>query len=127
MPDLEELRAERDAKEAGVASARAALEKLQSEKAALTNIETLLESLPDPLQAIAADAGGNFTLPRPEGGEVVLLAVVASETDGKRERRGWLEIMELSPEGEAPEAVRFTETNRLGVEEIRRFAAEGTL
>ena len=127
MPDLEELRAERDAKEAGAASARAALEALQSEKAALPNIETLLEGLPDPLQVITADAEGNFTLPRPEGGEVVLLAVAVSETDGKRERRGWLEIMALSPVGEAPEAVRFSETNRLGVEEIRRFAAEGAL
>ncbi len=127
MPDLEELRAERDAKEAGAASARAALETLQSEKAALPNIQTLLEGLPDPLQALTADAEGNFTLPRPEGGEVVLLAVAVSETDGKRERRGWLEIMQLSPEGEALEAVRFTETNRLGVEEIRRFAAEGAL
>jgi hypothetical protein len=127
MPDLEELRAERDAKEAGAVSARAALETLQSEKAALPNIQTLLEGLPDPLQALTADAEGNFTLPRPEGGEVVLLAVAVSETDGKRERRGWLEIMQLSPEGEAPEAVRFAETNRLGVEEIRRFAAEGAL
>ena len=127
MPDLEELRAERDAKEAGAASARAALEALQSEKAALPNIETLFEGLPDPLQVITADAEGNFTLPRPEGGEVVLLAVAVSETDGKRERRGWLEIMQMSPEGEAPEAVRFSETNRLGVEEIRRFAAEGAL
>jgi hypothetical protein len=35
--------------------------------------------------------------------------------------------VQLSPEGEAPEAVRFAETNRLGVEEIRRFAAEGAL
>ena len=125
MPDLEELRAERDAKEAGAASARAALEKLQSEKAALPNMETLFEGLPDPLQVITADAEGKFTLLPPEGGEVVLLAMVVSETDGKRERRGWLEVLQFSPEGEAPGAVRFAETNRLDVEEIRRFVATG--
>jgi hypothetical protein len=125
MPDLEELRVERDAKEAGAASARAALEKLQSEKAVLPNLETLFEGLPDPLQVITADAEGKFTLLPPEGGEVVLLAMVVSETDGKRERRGWLEVLQFSPEGEAPGAVRFAETNRLDVEEIRRFVATG--
>lgn len=56
---------------------------------------------------------------------MVLLAMVVSETDGKRERRGWLEVLQFSPEGEAPGAVRFAETNRLEVEKIRRFVAPG--
>lgn len=127
MPDLEELRADRDAKEAEAMAAQAALEKLQSEKAELPSFEALLDGVPASLQTMVADDQGNFSLPPPEGTEVVLLATAVSETDGKRERRGWLEVLQLSPEGEAPGAVRFAETNRLDVEEIRRFAATGTL
>lgn len=125
MPDVAELRADHDAKQAEMDAAQAEVEKLQSEKAALLSFEDLLAKLPPPSGTVVADAGGAFSLPPPEE-DVVLLAATTAETDGKRSVRAWLEVLELPPEGEAHGPVKFSETNRLDLAEIRRFAAGDT-
>ena len=122
MPDVAELRADRDAKQAEMDAVQAEMEKLQSDKAALLVFEDLLEKVPPPLGTVVADAGGVFLLPPPQE-EVVLLATTTSEVDGKRMARAWLEVLELPPDGEAPGPVKFSETNRLDLPELRRFAA----
>lgn len=123
MPDVEELRADRDAKKAEADAARAELEKLQAEKGQLVSFEGLLQSVPAPRTTLVTDAEGNFLLPPPETGDVVLLATVSSGSEGGQVLRAWLEVLELAPDGAAPSAVQFAETNRLDVDEIRRFAA----
>lgn len=122
MPDVEELRADRDAKQAEVEAVQAEVDTFQADKSALLTFEGLLEKTPPPLSTVVADAGGVFALPPPEE-DVVLLATTTSEVEGKRSARAWLEVLELPPEGEAPGPVRFSETNRLGLEEIRRFVS----
>ena len=119
MPDVEELRADRDAKKGDADAAKAELEKLQAEKQTLLTMAGLLQELPAPVTTLAADAQGNFALPPPEG-EVVLLATVASGGGG--EPTAWLEVLEVAEDGTSPEAVRFAETNRLDLGAIRGFA-----
>jgi hypothetical protein len=122
MSDVEELRADRDAKKAEADAAKAELDKLQVEKETLLTFESLLEAVPAPLQTIVADPQGNFLLPPPDAGDVVLLATASSDVDGQRVSRGWLEVLEMSVDGAAPEALQFSETNRLDLDAIRRFA-----
>ncbi len=122
MPDVDELRADRDAKKAEADAAKAELDKLQAEKETLLTFESLLQAVPAPLQTIVADPQGNFLLPPPETGDVVLLATATSESDGQRVSRAWLEVLEMPADGAVPGAVQFSETNRLDVDEIRRFA-----
>ncbi len=122
MSDVEELRADRDAKKADADAAKAELDKLQAEKETLLTFESLLEAVPAPLQTIVADPQGNFLLPPPETGDVVFLATASSDVDGQRVSRGWLEVLEMSADGAAPEALQFSETNRLDLDAIRRFA-----
>ena len=122
MPDVEELRADRDAKKADADVVKAELDKLQTEKGGLLNFEGLLAAVPAPLQTILADQGGNFLLPRPETGDVVLLATASSQADGQSVSRGWLEIVEVAEDGSAPGEVQFSETNRLDIDAIRQFA-----
>ena len=121
MPDVAELRAERDAKQAEATSATAEYDKLKAEKDSLLSVAKLLESLPPPVNTVVADGQGNFTLP-PEEGEVVLLATTAAGSGDQSETLAWLEILEVAEDGTAPEAVRFSETNRLDVGAIRSFA-----
>jgi hypothetical protein len=122
MPDVEELRADRDAKKVEADAAKAELDKLQAEKETLLTFESLLAAVPAPLQTIVADPQGNFLLPPPEAGDVVLLATASSASDGQGASQAWLEVLETSADGAWPEAVQFSETNRLDVDEIRRFA-----
>jgi hypothetical protein len=125
MPDVEELRADREAKQADADAAQAEVEKLEAEKGSLLTFEGLLESMPAPLQTVVADAGGVFSLPPPGDEEVVLLATTTVESDGQRQARAWLEVLEVPADGAAPDAVRFSEMNRLDLDEIRRLASEG--
>ena len=122
MPDVAELRADRDAKQAAADAAQAEVAKLETEKGTLLTFESLLESVPDPLRTVVADASGSFSLPPPEG-DVFLLATATVESDGQRQQRAWLEILEAPVDGETAGPVRFSETNRLDVEAIRRFSA----
>jgi hypothetical protein len=122
MADVEELRSEHDAKKAAAEEAEVAVAKLESEKAALLTFEGLLERVPAPLGTVVADPTGMFSLPPPEE-DVVLLATATVEVDGQRQQRAWLEVLELPLDGEAPGAVRFSEMNRLDLQQIRRFAA----
>lgn len=119
MPDVAELRAERDAKQAEAESAKADYDKLKAEKDSLLSLAGLLENLPSPVRTTVADGQGNFTLP-PEEGEVVLLATAGGAEKG--EVSAWLEVLEMSEDGSGPEAVRFSETNRLDLGGIRNFA-----
>lgn len=121
MPDVAELRAERDAKQAEAESAKADYDKLKAEKDSLPSLAGLLENLPSPVRTMVADGQGNFVLP-PEEGEVVLLATAATGSGEGREVSAWLEVLEITEEGNGPEAVRFSETNRLDVGGIRNFA-----
>jgi hypothetical protein len=77
MPDVAELRADRDAKEAEATAAAAEYDKLKAEKDSLLSVAGLLENLPPPVNAVVADGQGNFALP-PAEGEVVLLATTVS-------------------------------------------------
>ena len=122
MPDVAELQADRDAKQTEADAAQAQLQKLESEKAGLLSFESLLESLPAPLRTTVADPAGAFSLPPPEE-DVVLLATASTSAEGKRATRAWLEVVELPSEGEDLGAVRFSETNRLDLDQIRKFAA----
>jgi len=122
MPDVEELRADRDAKQAEADAAQTQLQKLESEKAGLLSFESLLESLPAPLRTMVADPTGAFSLPPPEE-DVVLLATASTMAGGKRATRAWLELVELPGDGEEFAAVRFSETNRLDLDQIRKFAS----
>ena len=121
MPDVAELRADRDAKEAEAASATAEYDKLKAEKDSLLSVAGLLENLPPPVKTVVADGQGNFALP-PEEGEVVLLATTAAGSGEQKETVAWLETLEVAEDGTAPEAVRFSETNRLNVSAVRSFA-----
>jgi hypothetical protein len=125
MPDVAELRAERDAKQADVTSATAEYDKLKAEKDTLLSVAKLLESLPAPVRSVVADGQGNFALP-PEEGEIVLLATTAAGSGDQQETLAWLETLEVSEDGTAPEAVRFSETNRLDVSAVRSFAGAAT-
>jgi len=125
MPDVEELRADREAKQADADAAQAEVAKLEAEKGSLLTFEGLLENMPAPLQTVVADAGGVFSLPPPEDEEVVLLAMTTVESDGQRQARAWLEVLEVPADGAAPDAVRFSEMNRLDLDEIRRLASAG--
>lgn len=118
MPDVADLRAERDAKRTDAEAAKANYDKLKSEKDSLLSVAGLLENLPAPVRTVAADGQGNFALP-PEEGEVVLLATASA---GGGEVSAWLEVLETSEDGSGPEAVRFSETNRLDLGGIRNFA-----
>jgi len=122
MPDVAELRADRDAKQTEADAAQAQLQKLESEKAGLLSFESLFESLPAPLRTMMADPTGSFSLPPPEE-DVVLLATATTSAEGKRTTRAWLEVVELPGEGEDLAAVRFSETNRLDLDQIRKFAS----
>lgn len=119
MPDVADLRAERDAKQAEAESAKADYDKLKVEKDSLLSMAGLLENLPSPVRTVVADGQGNFALP-PEEGEVVLLAT-AGGGEG-RDVSVWLEVLEIAEDGSGPEAVRFSETNRLDLGGIRNFA-----
>ena len=121
MPDVAELRADRDAKEAEATSATAEYDKLKAEKDSLLSVAGLLENLPSPVKTVLADGQGNFALP-PEEGEVVLLATTAAGSGEQKETVAWLETLEVAEDGTAPEAVRFSETNRLDVSAVRSFA-----
>ena len=121
MPDVAELRADRDAKEAEATSATAEYDKLKAEKDSLLSVAGLLEDLPSPVKTVLADGQGNFALP-PEEGEVVLLATTAAGSGEQKETVAWLETLEVAEDGTAPEAVRFSETNRLDVSAVRSFA-----
>jgi hypothetical protein len=121
MPDVAELRAERDAKQADATSATADYDKLKAEKDSLLSVAKLLESLPPPARTVVADGQGNFTLP-PEEGEVVLLATTTAGSGEQKETMAWLETLEVVEDGSGPEAVRFSETNRLDLSVIRNFA-----
>ena len=121
MPDVAELRADRDAKEAEATSATAEYDKLKAEKDSLLSVAGLLENLPPPVKTVLADGQGNFALP-PEEGEVVLLATTAAGSGEQKETVAWLETLEVAEDGTAPEAVRFSETNRLDVSAVRSFA-----
>ena len=91
----------------------------------MLTFEGLLENMPPPLQTVVADAGGVFSLPPPEDEEVVLLAMTTVESGGQRQARAWLEVLEVPADGAAPDAVRFSEMNRLDLDEIRRLASAG--
>ena len=125
MPDVEELRADREAKQADADAAQAEVAKLEAEKASLLTFEGLLENMPAPLQTVVADVGGVFSLPPPGDEEVVLLAMTTVESGGQRQTRAWLEVLEVPADGAAPDAVRFSEMNRLDLDEIRRLASAG--
>lgn len=122
MPDVEELRADRDTKKAEADAAKAELDGLQAEKETLLTIESLLEAVPAPLQTIVADAQGSFLLPPPEAGEIILLATASSQSEGKPVARGWLEVLEIPADGAPPEAVQLSESDLLDVDKIRNFA-----
>jgi hypothetical protein len=125
MPDVAELRADRDAKEAEATAAAAEYDKLKAEKDSLLSVAGLLENLPPPVNAVVADGQGNFALP-PTEGEVVLLATTVAGSGEQKETVAWLETLEVSEDGTAPEAVRFSETNRLDVSAVRSFAGATT-
>jgi len=123
MPDLDKLRADRDAKKADADAAQAKVDQAKAEKEGLLAVEALLESTPAPLQTLAADAQGNFSLPAPapEAGEIVVLATSSAEADGRRQVRGWLEILAAPRGGESPQLMEFSEVNRLDLEAVRNF------
>lgn len=123
MPDLAELRAERDAKQAGEVAVMEELSGLSAEKQGLVTLEGLLGALPAPAQTVVADAQGRFALPPPEGAGFVLLALSPSGPDGRVELRGWLEVLELTADGRMPGSVELSAENRLDVEAIRQFVA----
>jgi hypothetical protein len=125
MPDVAELRADRDAKEAEATAAAAEYDKLKAEKDSLLSVAGLLENLPPPVNAVVADGQGNFALP-PAEGEVVLLATTVAGSGEQKETVAWLETLEVAEDGTAPEAVRFSETNRLDVSAVRSFAGAAT-
>ena len=123
MPDLAELRAERDAKQAGEVAAMEELKRLSAEKQGLVTLEGLLGVLPAPLQTLMADTQGTFALPPPEGTEVVLVAVSPSGSDGSVQLRGWFEVLELEADGRLPDTVELSGEDQLEVDAIRRFVA----
>lgn len=123
MPDLADLGAERDGKKAGEVAVMEELNGLAAEKQGLVTLEGLLGALPAPTQTVVADAQGLFALPPPEGAGFVLLALSPSESDGRVELRGWLELLELSADGRLPGRVELSDENRLDVETIRQFVA----
>ena len=122
MPDVAELRADRDAKQAEAEAAQAEVQRMELEKGGLLTLEGLLGSVPTPIGTVAAGEGGVFALPPPEE-DVVLLATVTVGADGQLQQRAWLEVLEVPVDGEALGPVRFAEINRLDLDEIRRFAA----
>lgn len=126
MPDLAELRADRDAKKEAADAAKSEVEKLQSEKDSLLTLDNLLEGMPAPLQTIVADATGKFLLPPPETGEVVLVATAVAGAEESRAKRGWFEVLEATEGGELPAELRFADTNKLSVVEIRNFAGSAS-
>ncbi len=123
MPDLAELRAEREAKQAGEVAAMEELKRLSAEKQGLVTLEGLLGVLPAPLQTVTADAQGIFALPPPEGTGVVLVAVSPSGSDGGIQLRGWFEVLELEADGRLPDTVELSGEDQLEVDAIRRFVA----
>ena len=125
MPDVADLRAERDAKQAEADAAKADYDKLKAEKDSLLSLAGLLENLPSPVRTVMADGQGSFVLP-PEEGEVVLLATATTGSGEGREVSAWLEVLEMSEDGSGPEAVRFSETNRLDLGGIRNFAGSAS-
>lgn len=122
MPDVGELRADRDAKKTAADEVLAEVDNLQAERDGLPVLEELLQAVPDPLATLPADGDGRFTLPAPGEAETILLVIAPSEKDGRRELRGWLGIVELPADGSAPGAVELSESSRLDAEAIRRFA-----
>ena len=123
MPDLAELRAEREAKQAGEVAAMEELKRLSAEKQGLVTLEGLLGVLPAPLQTLMADTQGTFVLPPPEGTGVVLVAVSPSGSDGAVPLRGWFEVLELEADGRLPDTVELSGEDQLEVDAIRRFVA----
>lgn len=124
MPDVAKLRADRDAKKADVDAAQAKLDQIKGERDGLVAVGALLESAPAPLQTIAADAAGNFAVPASTEGEIVFLATVSAEVEGRPQMRGWLEILDLSESSGVPFAVEFSDANLLDLQAIRNFVAD---
>lgn len=123
MPDLAELRAERDLQKGGETVAMEELERLSAEKQGLVTLEGFLRAVPEPLLTLVADDEGNFLLPRPDSGGVVLLATSSAESDGRVQSGGWLEVLEPAADGRLPDAVELSDEDHLDVETIRGFAA----
>jgi hypothetical protein len=121
MPDVEDLKAERDAREAEFAEAQAAVRKLQAEQQGLFEWGGLLGVLPAPLRTATADEMGDFTMMRPGEDEVVLLAV-GREGDGE-DYLCWLAaVAALTPDASLT-VVEFSEAQRLDLEAVRRVVA----
>lgn len=121
MPDVEQLRADRDAKKADAEASKAELDKLQAEKDKLFALEGLLQTGPQPVSTVVAESPGDFTLPALEEGEFVALATAVAEVDGRLEPRGWLVALEMPAAGSPPSAVEVSAGNRLDLDAIRRF------
>jgi hypothetical protein len=120
MPDVAELKAERDAREAEFAEAQAAVRKLQAEQQGLFEWGGLLGVLPAPLRTATADEMGDFTMMRP-GEEGVVLLAVGREGDGE-DYLCWMAAVEaLTPETSMT-VVEFSEAQRLDLEAVRRIA-----
>jgi hypothetical protein len=121
MPDVAELKAERDAREAEFAEAQAAVRKLQAEQQGLFEWGGLLGVLPAPLRTATADEMGDFTMMRPGEDEVVLLAV--GREGGGESYLCWLAaVAALTPETSMT-VVEFSDARRLDLEAVRRVAA----
>ena len=119
MPDVAELKAERDAREAEFAEAQAAVRKLQAEQQGLFEWGSLLGVLPAPLRTATADGMGDFTMMRPGEEEVVLLAV----GQGGEDYLCWMAaIGALTPDSSLT-VVELSEAQRLDLEAVRRVAA----
>jgi hypothetical protein len=121
MPDVEELKTERDAREAEFAEAQAAVRKLQAEQEGLFEWGGLLGVLPAPLRTATADEMGDFTMMRPGEDEVVLLAV-GREGDGE-DYLCWMAAVEALTPDASLTVVEFSEAQRLDLEAVRRVAA----
>jgi len=120
MPDVEELKAERDALEVEFAEAQDAVRKLQAEQQALFGWDGLLGVLPPPLRTVAADEAGEFNMLRPGEDEVLLLAVGQEGEGGNY--LCWLTVVEaLTPEA-ALQVVEFSDARRLDLDTVRRIA-----
>jgi hypothetical protein len=120
MPDVEELKAERDAREAEFAEAQAVVRTLQAEQQGLFGWGGLLGVLPAPLRTVTADEMGGFSLLRPGEEEVVLLAVGQGGDGGGY--LCWLTAVgALTPETSMT-VVEFSDARRLDLEAVRRIA-----
>lgn len=120
MPDLEELRAQRQAAEEEVAKARKTLDDLEAQQRETVSLAALLDELPQPRARSIVNADGTFQLDFKPEAPAVLVVVASRAGEGDGDRAAWIKL--ISPASPAGEPIGFTATDVLDLDKVKSLA-----